>query len=92
MKIKIKLFGNCKDIFRAPVLQINFAKGVKVKNIRNKLIEIVEKKYSSNKAYKDLIKKSAFLSIPRVEIITNLKNKSRLFLKSGYTVFTNESL
>ena len=62
MKIKIKLFGNFKDIFRAPVLQINFAKGAKVKNIRNKLIEIIEKKYSSNKAYKDLIKKSAFCS------------------------------
>ena len=62
MKIKIKLFGNCKDIFRAAVLQINFAKGAKVKNIRNKLIEIIEEKYSSNKAYKDLIKKSAFCS------------------------------
>ena len=62
MKIKIKLFGNCKDIFRAPFLQINFVKGVKVKNIRNKLIEIIEEKYSNNKAYKDLIKKSAFCS------------------------------
>ena len=26
MKIKIKLFGNCKDIFRSNVLQINFDK------------------------------------------------------------------
>ena len=62
MKIKIKLFGNCKDIFRSSVLQINFTKNAKVKNIRNKLIEIIEEKYSSNKAYKDLIKKSAFCS------------------------------
>ena len=62
MKIKIKLFGNCKDIFRTPVLQINFDKSAKVKNIRNKLIEIIEEKYSGNKAYKDLIKKSAFCS------------------------------
>jgi sulfur-carrier protein len=37
-------------------------KGAKVKNIRNKLIEIIEEKYSGNKAYKDLIKKSAFCS------------------------------
>ncbi|NCU50260.1 MAG: hypothetical protein EBX29_00530 [Candidatus Fonsibacter lacus] len=70
MKIKIKLFGNCKDIFRAAVLQINFAKGAKVKNIRNKLIEIIEEKYSSNKAYKDLIKKSAFCS-ERDEIVAD---------------------
>jgi molybdopterin converting factor small subunit len=70
MKIKIKLFGNCKDIFRAPFLQINFVKGVKVKNIRNKLIEIIEEKYSSNKAYKDLIKKSAFCS-ERDEIVAD---------------------
>ena len=70
MKIKIKLFGNCKDIFRAPVLQINFVKGAKVKNIRNKLIEIIEEKYSSNKAYKDLIKKSAFCS-ERDEIVAD---------------------
>ena len=70
MKIKIKLFGNCKDIFRAPVLEINFAKGAKVKNIRNKLIEIIEEKYSSNKAYKDLIKKSAFCS-ERDEIVAD---------------------
>ena len=70
MKIKIKLFGNCKDIFRAAVLQINFVKGAKVKNIRNKLIEIIEEKYSSNKAYKDLIKKSAFCS-ERDEIVAD---------------------
>ena len=70
MKIKIKLFGNCKDIFRAAFLQINFVKGVKVKNIRNKLIEIIEEKYSSNKAYKDLIKKSAFCS-ERDEIVAD---------------------
>ena len=70
MKIKIKLFGNCKDIFRSNVLQINFYKGAKVKNIRNKLIEIIEEKYSSNKAYKDLIKKSAFCS-ERDEIVND---------------------
>ena len=70
MKIKIKLFGNCKDIFRSNVLQINFAKGAKVKDIRNKLIEIMEEKYSSNKAYKDLIKKSAFCS-ERDEIVND---------------------
>ena len=70
MKIKIKLFGNCKDIFSAPFLQINFVKGAKVKNIRNKLIEIIEEKYSSNKAYKDLIKKSAFCS-ERDEIVAD---------------------
>ena len=70
MKIKIKLFGNCKDIFRASFLQINFVKGAKVKNIRNKLIEIIEEKYSSNKAYKDLIKKSAFCS-ERDEIVAD---------------------
>lgn len=62
MKIKIKLFGNCKDIFRAPILQINFDKGAKVKNIRNKLIKIIEERYSNNKTFKDLIKKSAFCS------------------------------
>ena len=56
MKIKIKLFGNCKDIFRAPVLQINFAKGAKVKNIRNKLIEIVEKNIQVIKLIKILLK------------------------------------
>ena len=70
MKIKIKLFGNCKDIFRAPVLQINFAKGVKVKNIRNKLIKIIEERYSNNKTFKDLIKKSAFCS-ERDEIVND---------------------
>ena len=70
MKIKIKLFGNCKDIFRSSVLQINFTKNAKVKNIRNKLIEIIEEKYSSNKAYKDLIKKSAFCS-ERDEIVAD---------------------
>ena len=79
MKIKIKLFGNCKDIFRARFLQINFVKGAKVKNIRNKLIEIIEEKYSSNKAYKDLIKKSAFCS-ERDEIVndTYVLNKDKM--------------
>ena len=70
MKIKIKLFGNCKDIFRAPILQINFDKGAKVKNIRNKLIKIIEERYSNNKTLKDLIKKSAFCS-ERDEIVND---------------------
>ena len=70
MKIKIKLFGNCKDIFRAPALQINFDKGAKVKNIRNKLIKIIEERYSNNKTFKDLIKKSAFCS-ERDEIVND---------------------
>ncbi|MEK0436543.1 MAG: hypothetical protein EBV81_02355 [Proteobacteria bacterium] len=70
MKIKIKLFGNCKDIFRAPILQINFDKGAKVKNIRNKLIKIIEERYSNNKTFKDLIKKSAFCS-ERDEIVND---------------------
>ena len=61
MKIKIKLFGNCKDIFRAPVLQINFAKGAKVKNIRNKLIEIVEKNIQVIKLIKNLLKNLLFV-------------------------------
>jgi len=70
MKIKIKLFGNCKDIFRAPILQINFDKGAKVKNIRNKLIKIIKERYSNNKTFKDLIKKSAFCS-ERDEIVND---------------------
>ncbi len=70
MKIKIKLFGNCKDIFRAPILQINYDKGAKVKNIRNKLIKIIEERYSNNKTFKDLIKKSAFCS-ERDEIVND---------------------
>jgi len=79
MKIKIKLFGNCKDIFRAAVLQINFTKKAKVKNIRNKLIEIIEEKYSGNKAYKDLVKKSAFCS-ERDEIVNDsyVLNKDKM--------------
>ena len=79
MKIKIKLFGNCKDIFRAPFLQINFTKNAKVKNIRNKLIEIIEEKYSGNKAYKDLVKKSAFCS-ERDEIVNDsyVLNKDKM--------------
>ena len=79
MKIKIKLFGNCKDIFRSSVLQINFTKNVKVKNIRNKLIEIIEEKYSDNKAYKDLVKKSAFCS-ERDEIVNDsyVLNKDKM--------------
>lgn len=79
MKIKIKLFGNCKDIFHSPFLQINFTKGVKVKNIRNKLIEIIEEKYSGNKAYKDLVKKSAFCS-ERDEIVNDsyVLNKDKM--------------
>jgi molybdopterin converting factor small subunit len=70
MKIKIKLFGNCKDIFHAKTLQINFNKSTTVKNIRKKLIEIIEEKYSGNKTYKDLIKKSAFCS-ERDEIVND---------------------
>ena len=70
MKIKKKLFGKCKYIFRSKVIQINFDTVKKVKNIRNKLIEIIEEKYSSNKAYKDLIKKSAFCS-ERDEIVND---------------------
>ncbi|MFN5026632.1 MAG: hypothetical protein ACO24K_03490 [Candidatus Fonsibacter ubiquis] len=43
-------------------MHLNFNKKIKVKDIRNKLIEIIEIKHSTNKSYKDLIKKSAFCS------------------------------
>jgi molybdopterin converting factor small subunit len=47
MKIKVKLFGNCKDIFKNSALHLNFNKKIKVKDIRNKLIEIIEIKQSA---------------------------------------------
>ena len=62
MKIKIKLFGNCKDIFKSSTLHLKFNKRIKVKDIRKKLIEIIEEKHNLNKSYKDLIRKSAFCS------------------------------
>ncbi len=62
MKIKIMLFGNCKDIFKSSNVHINFEKKIRVKDIRSKLIEIIKKKHYTNKSYEDLIKKSAFCS------------------------------
>ncbi len=62
MKIKIVMQGNCRDIFHKQALQINFDKKVKVKDIRNKLIEIIKHKHLANKAYISLVKASAFCS------------------------------
>ena len=62
MKIKIELYGASRDFSSQNSLDLNLDNNSTIKDIRNELINYLDKKFSGNESYKKIVNSSAFCS------------------------------
>ena len=62
MKIKIKLYGASRDFSNQSFLNFEVDKNSTIKDIRNRLIDYLDEKFSGNENYKKIVNSSAFCS------------------------------
>ena len=62
MKVKIELFGAARDFSDQSLLELDLGQKTTIKDIRNKIIQYVDKKFNGNKNYIKIINSSAFCS------------------------------
>tara|TARA_E500000178_G_C16993735_1_gene742118 strand:+ start:1580 stop:1846 length:267 start_codon:yes stop_codon:yes gene_type:complete len=62
MKIKVELFGVCRELSDEDYLNLELNENSKIKDLRNEMIKIVKHKFPENSNYLEMVKKSAFSS------------------------------
>jgi sulfur-carrier protein len=62
MKVQIELFGASRDFSDQNFLEFNIEKNSTIKDIRNKIIEYLDKNFRGNENYKKIVNSSAFSS------------------------------
>ena len=60
MKIKVELFGVCRELSDQDFINLDFDNEIIIKDLRDKMIEIVKEKFPTNDNYLEMVKKSAF--------------------------------
>jgi|TARA_B110000971_G_C19915712_1_gene456717 molybdopterin synthase sulfur carrier subunit len=60
MKIKIELFGAAKDFSDEGYLEIELLKKTNIKELKEKLIELLKDRYPENMNYSKIVETSAF--------------------------------
>ena len=79
MKIKVELFGVCREFSDKDFVNFEFNKEIKIKDIRDEMVKLVKNKFPENKNYLEMVKKSAFSN--KDEII-----EDEFMLKDNQTV------
>ena len=62
MKIKVELFGVCRELSDKDYIDLELNENSKIKDLRNEMIKIVKHKFPENSNYLEMVKKSAFSS------------------------------
>ena len=62
MKIKVELFGVCRELSDKDNIDLELNENSKIKDVRDQMIEIVKTKFPENNNYLEMVKKSAFSS------------------------------
>ena len=62
MKIQIELFGASRDFSDQNFLEINLENNSTIKDIRNKIVEYLDKNFRGNENFKKIVNSSAFCS------------------------------
>ena len=62
MKIKLELFGSSKDFSEKDHLEIEVLEKDSIKDLRNKIIQYLNKNFKGNESFIKIIKSSAFCS------------------------------
>ena len=76
MKVKLELFGISRDFSNQSSLDFEVDKNSTIKDIRNKLIDYLDEKFSENENYKKIVNSSAFYSADNNIISDNYKIKN----------------
>ena len=77
MKVKLELFGASRDFSSHNSLDFNLNKNSTIKDIRNELINYLDKKFSGNESYKKIL-----VQINRSSQRSKLIDKTNDFIKS----------
>ena len=62
MKVEIELFGASRDFSKQNPLNFEVDNNSTIKDIRNKIIDYLDKKFNGNESYKKIVNSSAFCS------------------------------
>jgi sulfur-carrier protein len=62
MKIQIELFGASRDFSHQNFLEFDIENNSTIKDIRNKIVEYLDKKFKGNENFKKIVNSSAFCS------------------------------
>ena len=62
MKIKLELFGACRDFSDRDHLEFNIKAQIEIKDFRIEIINYLEKNFKGNESIKKIVKSSAFCS------------------------------
>ena len=73
MKVKIELFGASRDFSDKNSLDFEVENNSTIKDIRNKIINYLDKKFNGNENYKKIVNSSAFCSAENNIISDNYK-------------------
>ena len=76
MKIKIELYGASRDFSNQSYLDFEVDKSSTIKDIRNRLIDYLDEKFSGNESYKKIVNSSAFCSENNNIVSDNYKIKN----------------
>jgi len=60
MKIKVELFGVCRELSDEDHLDLELGDNSEIKDVREQMVQIVKKKFPKNNNYLEMVKKSAF--------------------------------
>ena len=80
MKVQIELFGASRDFSDQDFLEFDIKKNSTIKDIRNKIIEYLDKNFMGNENFKKIVNSSAFCS------------KSNNIVSDNYKITSNEKI
>ena len=80
MKIQIELFGASRDFSDQNFLELDIENNSSIKDIRNKIVEFLDKKFKGNENFKKIVNSSAFCS------------KSNNIVSDNYKITSNEKI
>ena len=80
MKVQIELFGASRDFSDQNFLEFDIEKNSTIKDIRNKIIEYLDKNFTGNENFKKIVNSSAFCS------------KSNNIVSDNYKITSSEKI
>ena len=80
MKIQIELFGASRDFSDQNFIELDIEKNSTIKDIRNKIIEYLDKNFRGNENFKKIVNSSTFCS------------KSNNIISDNYKITSNEKI